>query len=82
MSQTIHIKDKVRAFFTPYLGSRSLEDQDEIFTGGIVNSMMAIQLVTFLESEFGITVESDDLNIDNFNSLDRIDAFVNSKSGN
>lgn len=81
MPSTSPIIDRTRRFFAPYLGSKSLADEDEIFTGGIVNSMMAIQLITFLESEFQVKIGSDDLRIENFNTLGRIETFVRSRQG-
>jgi acyl carrier protein len=40
-----------------------------------------MQLVQFVETTFGITVESDDLDIDNFRSIDAIAALVERKQG-
>ena len=37
---------------------------------------MAIQLVAFVEKEFGITVEDEDLELDNFRSIRAIDDLI------
>ncbi|HEX2058860.1 MAG TPA: phosphopantetheine-binding protein [Actinomycetota bacterium] len=58
-----------------------LGDDDDMFATGYVNSMFAMQLVQFVESEFGITVESDDLELDNFRTVSAIASFVERKMG-
>jgi len=56
-----------------------LGDDDNIFDLGFVDSPFAIQLVCFIEEEFKIKVGDDDLNIDNFTSVNRITEFVRKK---
>jgi methoxymalonate biosynthesis acyl carrier protein len=56
-------------------------DDDDIFVLGVVDSLFALQLVTFVESQFSITVERDDLDIDNFCSVDSLTRFVHGKLG-
>jgi methoxymalonate biosynthesis acyl carrier protein len=46
-----------------------------------VNSMFAMQLVQFVESTFCVACESEDLEIDNFRSIDALTAFVQRKLG-
>jgi acyl carrier protein len=43
--------------------------------------LFAVQLVTFLERTFGIDVEMEDLEIENFKSVNAAAAFVQRKSG-
>lgn len=74
-------KAAIRKFLSKYLRSYELEDEEDIFALGFVNSMIAIQLVDFLEKHFGVTVEEDDLDLDNFRSLGAMDRFVVAKLG-
>jgi methoxymalonate biosynthesis acyl carrier protein len=53
-----------------------LEDDDDIFEMGVVNSLFAIELVLFVENEFSITAERDDLDIKNFSSIAALTKFV------
>jgi acyl carrier protein len=46
-----------------------------------VNSLFAVQLVTFLEKTFAIEIGMDDLDIENFKSLNATTAFVMRKNG-
>jgi methoxymalonate biosynthesis acyl carrier protein len=58
-----------------------LEDGDDIFDLGLVDSLFGLQLVSFVEQEFGIAVSGDDLDIANFCSIDALTAFVTAKGG-
>jgi acyl carrier protein len=62
------------------LQRRNLQDDDDIFALGFVNSLFAMQLVLFVESEFGITVENEDLDIDNFRTIHAIVSLIERKS--
>ncbi|MGG1265994.1 acyl carrier protein [Brevibacillus laterosporus] len=52
-----------------------------IFEEGLVNSLFAIQLMTFLEKTFNIKITMDDLDIENYRSVNAISKFVKSKQG-
>lgn len=74
------IKDTVRRFISHSLNITELNDDDNLFESGIVNSLFAVQLMTFIEKAFGIEVAMDDLDIANFKSLSATAAFVTRKS--
>jgi len=73
-------KAKIRAFIAGHVRHRELPDDADIFATGFVNSLFAMQLVMFVEKEFGVTVEDEDLEIDNFRSVDAIAALVERKA--
>ncbi len=75
------IKEKSRAFLARYIRKHDLQDDDDIFARGFVNSLFAMQLVLFVEKEFNIKVENEDLDLKNFNSLNAISGFVERKAG-
>lgn len=62
-------KSKIKNFLAQYFGDRELQDDENIFTLGFVNSMFAMQLVLFIEKEFGIAIENEDLDLENFRSI-------------
>lgn len=74
-------KQQIREFVSRFVRGHELGDGEDIFATGFVNSMFAMQLVQFVETTFGVTVESDDLDIDNFRSIDAIAALVERKQG-
>ena len=71
---------QIKAFLSRYFKSRELEPDDDIFSLGFVNSLLAMQLVAFVEKEFGIRVEDQDLDLDNFRSIDAIARLVERKT--
>ena len=72
-------KIKIRRFLSGFFQTDELLDQDDIFALGFVNSLFAMQLVLNIEREFDITVEDQDLDISNFNTIDNIVAFISRK---
>ena len=73
-------KARIREFFGRFFPVTALGDSDDIFAGGYVNSLFAMQLIVWLEKDFDITVEDSDLKISNFNSVDSIAALIESKT--
>lgn len=73
------IKDTVKRFISSAVNITRLDDDDNLFESGIVNSLFAVQLMTFIEKTFGIEVGMDDLDIENFKSLSATAAFVSRK---
>ena len=60
-------------------GKDSLEPDENLLTQGIIDSMGILKLVSFIESNFGIKVENEDLVPDNFETLHDINRFVEKK---
>ena len=69
-------RGKIRAFILTAVPLPDLVDDDNLFESGIVNSLFAVELMTFLEKTFGIQVTTDDLEIANFQSIAAAAAFV------
>ncbi len=74
------IKTAIKAFLARFFSNIELEDDQDIFALGFINSLFAMQLVLFVEKEFSIKVEDDDLNIDNFRSINAITELVERKT--
>jgi methoxymalonate biosynthesis acyl carrier protein len=72
-------KIRIKAFLGRFFGSQSLGDDQDIFALGFVNSLLAIQLVSFLEKEFEITIEDQDLDFENFRTVSNLAALVERK---
>lgn len=71
----------IRDFLVRELDADALRDDEDIFEAGYVNSLFAMELVTFIEGTFDITIDNDDLELENFSSVERIAALVDSKVG-
>ena len=72
-------KDTIKNFILESINIPNLQDDDNLFESGIVNSLFAIQLMTFLEKSFNIEVTMDDLSMDNFQSINATSSFVEKK---
>jgi acyl carrier protein len=73
-------KQRIRDFVLGYVKDDELEDDENMFELGYVNSLFAMQLVLFVEKEFGIAVPREDLKLSNFQSIDAIAALVEARS--
>ena len=74
------VRKTVRSFIAASVNIDALGDEENLFEAGIVNSLFAVQLMTFVERKFGIEVGMDDLDIENFKSIAATAAFVVKKS--
>ncbi|MFI4909812.1 MAG: acyl carrier protein [Steroidobacterales bacterium] len=74
------VKETLRGFVIRSINFPDLGDDDDLFESGLVNSLVAIQLMTFIEKTFGVEVEADDLDIQNFRSVSAATDFVLKKS--
>ena len=76
---TEEIRQKTKAFMAVHVKNHELQDDDDIFSMGFVNSLFAMQLVMFVEKEFRFKVQDDDLLIDNFRSVNSVLNLVQSR---
>ncbi len=70
------IREIIRGFILNSIHVPDILDDDNLFESGIVNSLFAVQLMTFIEKSFGIEVGMDDLEISNFQSISASASFV------
>ncbi len=75
----IPVKELLREFLAEASGIPDINDDTELFSTGIVNSLFAIQLMMYIEKTFNIPIAMDDLDFDNFSSINAIANFVESK---
>jgi methoxymalonate biosynthesis acyl carrier protein len=77
---TDEILEKTKSFLAQFINVNVADDED-LFASGLVNSLFAMQLVLFIEKEFSIKVENEDLDYDNFRTLNAIVGFIERKIG-
>jgi len=80
----LDIKEKVGDFIKSNLISfddeLTFDDDDNIFESGFVDSLVAMQLVIFVEEAFNIQVTDEDLDLINFSTINQIVQFINRKT--
>jgi acyl carrier protein len=77
------IKAPIKAFilneFLPGEEASALTDETPLISTGILDSISLLKLVTFLEAQFGITLQAHETGIEHLNTLDDIARLVISK---
>ncbi|MFE2939977.1 acyl carrier protein [Streptomyces sp. NPDC059255] len=71
---------ELRKYFSS-LTDTELGPDDDYFALGLVASLQALQIVTYVERTYEITVEVEDLDLDNFRTAARVAGFVRRKRG-
>jgi acyl carrier protein len=56
-----------------------MDDESDLFVSGRLNSLFAMELVIFVENQFEIILENEDLDLDNFRSVQAITRFIERK---
>lgn len=73
------IKDFIIANITYFEDDIILNDSDNIFELGFVNSLFSMELLNFVESSFDIQISDEELTLENFSTVDNIVRLVNRK---
>lgn len=76
------MNQKLKNFLNKFIDMTEVSDDDNIFEKGLVNSLFAMQLVSFVEDEFQVTIDNDELDLENFKSISSIENLLNSKLKN
>ncbi|GEB53036.1 MULTISPECIES: acyl carrier protein [Streptomyces] len=72
--------EEITRFLADALG-QPVGPRDDYFAQGLADSLFALELVTFVEERFGLTVEVEDLDLDSFRTAERVTRFVRRKKG-
>jgi acyl carrier protein len=79
-----HLNTQIRKFILdkfPLARKQGIQDSDPLLESGVLDSLGVLDLVNFVEQEYSVHVADDELTPENFQTIDRIAAFVESKSG-
>ncbi len=60
-------------------GEVSFSPESSFVEGGILDSTSVLELVAFLEDHFGISVAPEEINLENMDSLAKVEAYVRRK---
>ena len=74
------VKDTLRRFildtFLPGEAPENLHDDTPLLTSGIIDSLAALALASFVEDRFDISLDVYDMNVERFDRIDDIAATV------
>ncbi|WP_062216681.1 acyl carrier protein [Streptomyces sp. NBRC 109706] len=82
MSETVttpsidDVGDRISGFVTDRFPQAELTPSQDIFALGYINSLFAMELVMFVERAFAVTIPNEELNIDNFRTVESMSALV------
>jgi acyl carrier protein len=83
MTDSDSTKDAIRQFLLTSIlegvSADELEDDTELVTSGVLDSLSSLKLVSFLEEHFSIRVESHEVDAEYLNTLALIEKLVTSK---
>lgn len=74
------IQTQIKAFLNKYFVNHDLQLDEDIFANSFVNSMFAMQLVLFVEQEFNISIGNEDLEFENFRTINSIANLIERKT--
>jgi acyl carrier protein len=78
----MQIEQKIREFIIKdlyYTEDKAIADEDSFLETGVVDSMGVMELVAFIQSEFGIEVAQQEIVVENFDSIRKLANFVRRK---
>jgi acyl carrier protein len=74
------IKDYILEEFVPD-GDVDVDDNTNLLEEEVVDSLGIFTLVSFIESKFNVSIDAEEVNLDNFETLQSITKLVESKLG-
>lgn len=77
------IQNKIRQFLAEnFILSEQLDQlgsEDSFLDGGIIDSTGILELIFFVEDQFGIQIDTSEVLPENFDSINRLEAYIQRK---
>ena len=71
------IIERIRTFLVQqFPATKNIGNEDPLLKNGLIDSLGILEVVTFIESEFGIVLSDEELLPDNFESVHSLTSFV------
>jgi acyl carrier protein len=68
--------DDIREFVQAKYPQAGIDDEQDIFALGFVNSLFELELVMFIEKSFGFQVPNEEVKLDNFRTVAAMERLV------
>jgi len=78
----IEIKKQVLDLVRSVSGNKNIKEDSLLLDEGWIDSLTTITLLTEVEENFSIVIETDELSHENFNTIENISKLISSKNGN
>lgn len=76
----MNFRSEIRTFLEKRMpDGKKFDDQESLLANGVIDSLKMLDLLSFIEEKFGVTVDDDEMMPDNFDSIDAIVAFLVAK---
>jgi len=66
----------IKDFFIQKNRDEGLQYDTDLFEGGYVDSLFALEIVVYLEDTFSVRIKNKDITEDNFRSIDKMSELV------
>lgn len=84
MKDLLEKKEKIRNFiietFLFDTADATLDDDESLLDSGVVDSTGVLELVSYIEEEFGIEVKDEELVPENLDSLNKLASYIEKKT--
>ncbi|MHC4549088.1 MAG: acyl carrier protein [Planctomycetota bacterium] len=77
MKTSTRLPTDLQELFAQQLGVEVPSPETDLIDSGLLDSLSFVELLVQLEQRYGVQVSVDDLELENFRTLDRIAVFVN-----
>ena len=75
------IAERIKKFLVQqFPATKNVGNEDPLLKNGLIDSLGILEVVTFLEREFGIVVSDEELLPENFESIGSLSKFVRQKT--
>lgn len=82
MNNTDAIRNYVIEEFLPGTDPQEITAEMDLLNSGIIDSLGLLKMIAWIETTFAVTVGDQDLDPENFRSLDSMDRFIGAASQN
>lgn len=78
------MKEEIKKFIVDTLmyGEGSIEDDEQLFETGAIDSLGFIKLLTFIEKTYNVQIDMSEVTMDKFGSINDIEQTIKEKSNN
>ena len=70
------VREEVEKHITELTNEHEIDHAQNLFESGLLTSLDVLDLLSFIENTYNITVSDDDLGIDSFGSIDNMVEYI------